>query len=428
METLFSAFNGVFMGLAILAAPVVAITGVGASPFELTLIICAFPVGAFLGPLWAGLGRRWGMKRLVTLMAVWGNLPMLAIGLVHDSVAFTVLVVLCQLMNSAMRMGQASLYGELYSHAIRGRVLGRLTCWTYLTMVPSILVVGLFLEVNAESYRVIYPLGGLCGLVAAWFYHRIVLAHGVAAVPSRRLTLGQRYHEVRGVFRNDRAYGLLQVIFFLCGSSYFLTVHVVLLLARDELGMSPRELAIWLSVAPQLLLALSSPFWGKIYDRLGMGRCRLLIGVLFTAYLASYFAGVMTGVSALLVLGSVLLGVGNGGGQVTWALASAHFAPRPEDVPMYNGIHFVLNGVRGLLMPWIGAGLFLLVGPWCVLAGVGLALASIPVTFRLMRALPGGVPSPLPALPPDGRAPCPGRPAGSLPGRPRLVARQKECV
>ena len=52
-ESFFSAFNGVYMALAIFAAPIVAVTGVGASPLELTILVSAFPVGAFLGPLWA---------------------------------------------------------------------------------------------------------------------------------------------------------------------------------------------------------------------------------------------------------------------------------------------------------------------------------------------------------------------------------------
>src|SRR5688572_14015727 len=133
MESLFSAFNGVFMALAIVAAPVVAVVGVGASPLELTILVCAFPVGAFLGPLWAGLGRRWGMKRLVTQMAIWANVPMILLHWVRDPWVFTILVTLCQLLNSAMRMGQSSLYGVLYSRSIRGRVLGRLTSWTYVT-------------------------------------------------------------------------------------------------------------------------------------------------------------------------------------------------------------------------------------------------------------------------------------------------------
>src|SRR5262245_34047798 len=85
VESFFSAFNGMYMGLAIFAAPIVAVTGVRATPLELTILVSAFPVGAFLGPLWAGLGRRWGMQKLVTQMAIWANLPLFAIYWVRES-------------------------------------------------------------------------------------------------------------------------------------------------------------------------------------------------------------------------------------------------------------------------------------------------------------------------------------------------------
>src|SRR5207248_6374446 len=156
MESLFSAFNGVFMALAILAAPVIAAVGVGASPLELTILVCAFPVGAFLGPFWAGLGRRWGMKRLVTQMAIWADLPLFFLFYVRDPAVFTGLIVISQLLNSAMRMGQSSLYGLLYAKPIRGRVLGRLTFWTYVTMVPSMVLAGWLLNKSHEMYRILY--------------------------------------------------------------------------------------------------------------------------------------------------------------------------------------------------------------------------------------------------------------------------------
>ena len=68
------------------------------------------------------------------------------------------------------------------------------------------------------------------------------------------------------------------------------------------------------------------------------------------------------------------------------ALASSHFAPRAEDVPLYNGIHFVLNGIRGLVMPWVGSILYVLSqGPLSVLAATLMSLASIPVIVQALR-------------------------------------------
>src|SRR6516162_9679221 len=123
-ESFFSAFNGIYLGLAIFAAPVVAVTAFGASPLELTILVSAFPVGAFLGPVWALLGRRWGMQKLVTQMAIWANIPLFFVFCLDKnflvgensepwsprtlSALFTALITVSQLLNSAMRMGQSS--------------------------------------------------------------------------------------------------------------------------------------------------------------------------------------------------------------------------------------------------------------------------------------------------------------------------------
>jgi MFS family permease len=207
----------------------------------------------------------------------------------------------------------------------------------------------------------------------------------VDVAPSKG-SLGERYREVESIMTRDRAWRRLQIIFFLSGSAFFMTTHVVLILVRDRFPFTPFELALWLSVIPQLLLAISSPLWGRILDRVGMATVRLLIGIVFVGYLACYFVGILGGISWLIVFGSVLLGIGNGGGQVTWSLASSHFAPSPREVPVYNGIHFVFNGIRGLVMPWVGAVLLVLLGAWSVLIGMCVALLSLPVAVQLFRA------------------------------------------
>lgn len=383
-ESFFSAFNGVFVGLAILAAPVVAVTGLQANPLELTLLVMAFPVGAFLGPLWAGLGRRWGMQKLVTQMAVWANIPLFFLFWVDNAAVFTALVAVSQLLNSAMRMGQSVLYGVMYPRGQSGRVLGRLTFWSYLTMVPTLLVTGWLLDKSPEMYRVLYPLGGLCGLIGA-FYYSLLRAPGAETLPRPGVSFRAGVRGVERVISQDRAYLHFQVAFFLSGSAFFMSTHVVLLLVRDRFDFGAFQLALWLTVVPQVMLAVGSPAWGWVLDRVGIVRCRLLISVLMTGYLAGYWGGVVTGWAWLICLGGVLQGLSNGGGQLTWALASSHFAPCAEDVPLYNGIHFVLNGVRGLILPWVGAVLFVLAGTGAVLAATLVSLASVPVILRSLR-------------------------------------------
>ncbi|MBM4072150.1 MAG: MFS transporter [Planctomycetes bacterium] len=388
-ESFFSAFNGIYLGLAIFAAPVVAVTAVEVTPLELTVLVSAFPVGAFLGPLWAYLGRRWGMQTLVTQMAIWANIPLLLIFWIgkNEAALFTALITVSQLLNSAMRMGQSTLYRVMYAREMRGRVLGRLTFWSYVTLVPTILATGWLLEASREIYQVLYPLAGLCGLVGSWFYSTLQVPRSAEPVVGS-LSFRAGVQGVERILAQDRMYFLFQVSFFLSGSAFFMSTHVVLLLTQRTraFAFGPFELALWMTVVPQILLALSSPAWGRILDRLGIVYCRLLINVMMTVYLASYFFAIDYGVLPLIFLGSIFQGLANGGGQLTWALASSHFAPRAEDVPLYNEIHFVLNGIRGLVMPWVGSIMFVLSqGPLSVLAATLMSLASIPVIVQALR-------------------------------------------
>jgi MFS family permease len=383
-ETFFSAFNGIYMGLAILAAPVIAVIGVRANPLELTILVAAFPVGVFFGPLWAGFGRKLGMQRLVTYMAFWANVPLFLMYWVDSSWLFTALIAISQILNSGMRMGQSSLYHLLYPKSIRGRVLGRLTFWTFLTMVSSILLAGWLLDKSREMYRVLYPLAGVCGMIACYYYHTLHVPQQ-HTLNTRKTTIRASVQGVRNILASDRAYLFFQIAFFLSGSAFFMSTHIVLLLVCDRFDFSAFGLAVWMTVVPQLLLAISSPIWGQILDRIGIVHTRLFLAFAQSGSLACYWVGIVSGGPIFICLGSILLGLTNGGGQLTWALASAHFAPKSEDVPLYNGIHFVLNGVRGLVLPWVGAVLWVCTGPGAILAALFTCCCSIPIIVRSLK-------------------------------------------
>lgn len=384
VENSSSAFSGIYLGLVMFASPVVAVVGLEASPLELTILVSAFPVGAFLGPVWAFLGRHWGMKTLVLAMWLISSIPLLFVYWVTSSWLFTTLITVSQLLNGAMRMGQSSLYRVIFPPHKRGQALGRITFWTFVTMVPTVLVTGWLLDKSREMYQVLYPLGGLCGLIGCYYYSMLFVPEE-QSLPARRRSLRSGIQDVENILRQDRLYLLFQVAFFLTGGAFFLSRHVIILLARDRFNYSAFELLWCLSVLPQLLLAICSPAFGRVLDRIGMIPCRLLVSLLLSASLACHFGGLMVGLSLLMYVGSVFQGLSNAGGQVTWFLASSHFAPRSEDVSVYNGIHFVLNGVRGLILPWIGSVLLVFTGAGAVLAATVFSLGSAPILLRAMR-------------------------------------------
>jgi MFS family permease len=236
-------------------------------------------------------------------------------------------------------------------------------------------------------YQILYPIAALSGLFGCRFYAKLQPLE--VPTPEEARSVRQGLREIHRVVVNDRAYMLFQLAFFLGGSAFFMSFHVTQKLAHDDLNFGAAELSLWFFVVPQMLLAISSPIWGRIMDRIGIVQARWLISAIMTVYLGCYFGGIALGLPVgafLLCAGSILRGLAEGGGQVTWSMASVHFAPRPEDVPVYNGIHFVLNGIRGLVMPFVGTGLYYLMpGPWPILLGTIVSASSL---FVIGRTLP----------------------------------------
>lgn len=393
MECLFNALNGIFMGAILYASHIIALKCLHANQWHVTILTCAFPCGAFIGPLWAKLGERWGMQKLVLRMAIWANIPLFFVPLVEylpgsdgPAAGFTLLMAISQLSFSAMRMGQSSLYHTTYPREMRGKVLGWLIFWNFLTMVIGIVAMGYLVDPEwgqaPENYRWLCPLAAVFGLLACIAYAQVkppVIVHQSAT------SLGSSFRHARDVLIRDHAYRRFQIGYFLSGSAFFLSVHLVLVMCKQDLGFSPLELAVWLAVVPQATLAVTSPFWGRLMDKLGIEESRLFIASTMTVYLICYFIGIVWSIPALIILASVLRGVAEGGGQVTWALASVQFAPSSAEVPIYNGIHFWLNGVRGLIMPWVGTQLFVMAGANALIAGISTSIAAMGVVIWSLR-------------------------------------------
>jgi len=408
VESWFSACNGLVLGLAFFASPVVALSGLNANVLQLTIIAAAFPFGTFLGPIWGAFGQRFGMRNLVNYAGILGSVPLFLVYFVQPNQAsfFTMLMFVSQIFISAMRVGQSSLYRVNYNVPQQGRIIGWLNSCNYFTMIPGILLTGWLLDnyrgpnplFPIPPYRYIFPIAGMCGLFAAFFYHMLRTPKQQPAPPTN---FHASFRNAERVLTQDRIFCFFQIGFFLAGSAFFMSRHIVIILMETDLHFGAADTLLWLTVIPQVVLVLGSPLWGVVVDRMGILRVRVLISVLITFYLMSFSLGFIFGWVALIYLGCIVHGIESGGGQLTWWMASS-FARRSEDVPMYTGIHFVLNGVRGIFMPWLGTRLFLAFGGnYAIIGGLVMAALSIPFAVRSlsMKNPPHGDAALIPAMP-----------------------------
>lgn len=138
---------------------------------------------------------------------------------------------------------------------------------------------------------------------------------------------------------------------------------------KYRLGLSVGMIALLTGVIPNLARLVLSPVWGALFDRMNFFALRMTLNFGFAIGILTFF--VSDGFWGM-VLGAVIFGISNAGGDVAWSLWVTKFAP-PGRVADYMSVHTFFTGVRGVLAPLAA---FLLVQKYSfgVLAGFSAAL------------------------------------------------------
>ncbi|MBJ7256593.1 MAG: MFS transporter [Akkermansiaceae bacterium] len=108
-------------------------------------------------------------------------------------------------------------------------------------------------------------------------------------------------------------------------------------------------IALLTGVIPNLARLILSPVWGYLFDHMNFFLLRVLLNFGFAIGILTFFASdSLTG----LVIGAIIFGISNSGGDVAWGLWVTKFAP-PGHVADYMSVHTFLTGIRGVLAPLI---------------------------------------------------------------------------
>ena len=90
-----------------------------------------------------------------------------------------------------------------------------------------------------------------------------------------------------------------------------------------------------------------SPVWGHLFDRMNFFALRITLNIGFAIGILTFFTSESF---SGMVVGAVVFGISNAGGDVAWSLWVTKFAP-PGRVADYMSAHTFLTGVRGVIAP-----------------------------------------------------------------------------
>jgi MFS family permease len=238
------------------------------------------------------------------------------------------------------------IYRENYRSVVRGQVFGLILIVMALCSVLFTTLGGKFLDSGIGHYPILVMVLGVAVFAGAL---------ATLQIPSQRLARKSPPNPFSyfKVLRGNASFVAVLVSWFLFGIA-----NLAMMPQRFEyvsqprygFSLSPGMTAMVVGVVPELTRILTVLPMGRLFDRMNFINLRILINVFLLAFQVIFFSAHSVW---MLVLGSVMLGIGNAGGSVAWSLWVTRYAA-PSETAKYMAMHTFFTGVRGVVGPYAG--------------------------------------------------------------------------
>lgn len=307
------------------------------------------------------------------IMAIFPVLPVFVIG-----------SVLAMAMSSAAVPLMTQIYQENYPERERGKLFSRTFMIRIATAAAFSELAGRALSAHMEWYRGLLLVFALAFGLAAFCLNRL---------PSKALTASGGTHPFRALrfVRDDALFRRTLVMWMIMGFANLMVGPLrVEYLANPKHGLTwngqlltTAQIALLVGVIPNLARLVMSPVWGWLFDRMNFFVLRIVLNAGFALGMLSFFGGDHF---VWLIIGAIIYGISNAGGDVAWSLWVTKFAP-PERVADYMSVHVCFTGLRGVIAPLVA---FQLIAHWSVSAiswlGAGMIFVATLILIPEIKA------------------------------------------
>lgn len=306
----------------------------------------------------------WFGASWMVLMTLWPVLPVFVIGSI---VAMTTASAAIPLMTQ--------IYQENYPERARGKLFSRAFMIRIASSIVFSGIAGFVLSEKSDELQWLLthlfrlPASFTAGLRGNIEYFPCLLitfalafmfaGFCVSRIPSQPLTLSGGTHPFRALrfVRDDALFRRTLIMWMIMGFANLMIGPLrVDYLANTKHGLTWNgqplttvQIALLVGVIPNLARLVMSPIWGWLFDRMNFFVLRILLNTGFALGMLSFFGG---NHFAWLIVGAIIYGISNAGGDVAWSLWVTKFAP-PERVADYMSVHTCFTGLRGVLAPFV---------------------------------------------------------------------------
>lgn len=315
--------------------------------------------------LWTRLAHARHKVRIINMLQIGLALVVGAMALTPRTESGLWLIGACIITARALYAGivtlRANVWRANYSRADRARATGKLAIIQSFTVAAAGFIVGAAMDSSPHSFRVIFPVAMLSGLIGASFYarvrvrrHKLLLNAERAMDPDERPSFSP--HSMVRVLAADRNYAFFMLFMFILGSGNLMLLAPLIVILDQQFGLGYSGSITITQTVPLIAIILGIPLWTRFLDRVHIVRFRALHSWVFVVAQGLILLGSVLHWLPLIYLGIATVGIGYAGGTLAWNLGHLDFAP-PHLASQYMAIHLTLNGLRGLLAPLVGISL-----------------------------------------------------------------------
>lgn len=372
-------FSAPFWGIFDLL-PLILCRELHASAFEITTIIALKPLSAVFSVYWSS--RVYNNRHRLLSNIVWANIlkfsPFIIAPLFTNPWVYIVAFGFHMFLLRGIIPSWMEILKSNVSKANQSKACAIGTVINYIGTAILPLTFGWLLDNLQSSWRWIFPVTGLMGVLSTWFIYKIpkVSQNEQNARPRRE---GLKKEIIKPwktawellIKRSD--FLRFQIGFFLGGAGLMIIHAVLPKYFSEDLKLSYTSVLFATSLCKGLGVTLSSPFWVKLFNRTEIfSFCyRIpLIAAIFPLFLILAHLNPI-----FLFVAYLLYGIMQGGSELGWKMSGPVFSNESDSSP-YSSINVLAVGLRGAIFPYFGAIAFFYGGSYLTLMLGGVVCLS----------------------------------------------------
>ena len=340
-----------------------------ASSWQLALMTSLSGAGMVLAFFWGGFAQRRRKMPFVFWPWVISSAIYFLLGMVDQATGFCLLAGTMGFIGQVGSPAVAGIIRSNYPSKLRGMITGFTRRWHMLIAAlvgfAGAELIERFSTDLPKLYKGILPVGGVCSLAAAFIFLRIRV-RGEGRLEDAEAE-PEPFHpfEPFMVLVRDGRFRTYMIDFFIFGLANLMLSPITPIVLRDDLNADFRQMQWTTFIIPTVLGILTVGLWGRVLDRsnpiIMRGWMNIVWAVLPVTYFCAFFVpreGLPVGPwhvppVAIVWVGSFFQGMVAAGQGLVWTLGAMYFAKK-EDVPLYQGVHIGLTGLRSLGGAFLG--------------------------------------------------------------------------